>query len=373
MFIDSHCHLDAYEEFSGEKLDDLFARLTAATDAARAACAGNSAANSVQTAQAVSTTDGIESATQIAQMNCADNAAQIAQAVSTTDCIKSAIHITQAVSTADGIRSAAQTTQMNSAGNSADFPIPVFSGPRSWSSSKSDAPDGNIRMPEAFVHVACSPDSFDRGVELSEKYPFVYAAYGLHPETVERETAEDEARLLQLLKHPKCVACGEFGLDYHYGADLRDQQVKLFERHLKWGLDSGKPLVLHLREADDDALAILRSVDLRNTRIHVHCFTGSPEFAARLLELDAQIFIGFTGIITFRTAQNVRDAAALVPMEKLLLETDSPYMAPVPHRGKTCHSGFITYIAQMLSEVKNVPAEQIYRQCRENTRTVYGI
>ena len=329
MFIDSHCHLDAYEEFSGEKLDDLFVRLTAATDAARAACAGNSA----------------------------DNAAQIAQAVST----------------ADGIRSAVQIAQMNSAGNSADFPIPVFSGPRSWSSSKSDAPDGNIRMPEAFVHVACSPDSFDRGVELSERYPFVYAAYGLHPETVERETAEDEARLLQLLKHPKCVACGEFGLDYHYGADFRDQQVKLFERHLQWGLDCGKPLVLHLREADDDALAILRSVDLRNTRIHVHCFTGNPEFAARLLELDAQIFIGFTGIITFMTAQNVRDAAALVPMEKLLLETDSPYMAPVPHRGKTCHSGFIPYIAQMLSEVKNVPAEQIYRQCRENTRTVYGI
>lgn len=288
MFIDSHCHLDAYEEYSGEKLDDLFARLQAATDAA-------------------------------------------------------------------------------------SFPIPDLSSQKSWSSSKSDAPDPNIRMPEAFIHVACDPKDLARGVELIEKYSFVYGAFGIHPEYVSDTTPEDEKRVTELLKHPKCVACGEIGLDYHYGADKKHEQYKLFEHQLGIGIDSGKPLVFHLREADDDALAILRNAPLHGRNIHVHCFTGTPEFVEELLALDANVFIGFTGIVTFKSAQNVRDAAALVPYTQILLETDSPYMAPVPHRGKTCHSGFIPYTAQMLADIKKIPVEELYRQCRENTLNCYFI
>lgn len=302
MFIDSHCHLDAYEEHSGEALDSLFARLQAATDAAR---------NS-----------------------------QI-------------------------------TAGQDTPGDSAAFPIPDLSNQKS--SNKSNEPDPNIRMPEAFIHVACDPESFEQARMLSEKYPFVYAAYGIHPEYVKKETQADEELLKEFLKHPKCVACGEFGLDYHYGSDEKKEQRLLFERHLQIGLESGKPLVLHLREADDDALAILRNADLHNTKLHIHCFTGTKEFAESLLKIDANIFIGFTGIVTFKTAQNVRDAAEIVPLNQMLLETDSPYMAPVPYRGKPCHSGHIPYIAQKLAEVKNMPVEEIYRHCRENTRTCYGI
>ena len=233
--------------------------------------------------------------------------------------------------------------------------------------------DTNVELPEAFIHVACDPADFERGRELSEKYPNVYAAYGIHPEYVETETAEDEARLLEYLAHPKCRACGEFGLDYHYGAETKAAQVKLFERHLQLGLDSGKPLVLHLREADDDALAVLKSASLHGHRLHVHCFTGTPEFCDNLLQLDATVYVGFTGIITFKNAQNIRDAANLVPLDRMLLETDSPYMAPIPYRGKPCHSGYIPYIAQKLAEIKNVPVEELYRHCRENTRSCYGI
>lgn len=236
-----------------------------------------------------------------------------------------------------------------------------------------DAKDPSIQMPEAFIHIACSPTDFEYAKAISEKYPFVYAAYGIHPEYVESETAEDEARMMEFLKHPKCVACGEFGLDYHYGSETKAAQVKLFERHLQLGIDSGKPLVLHLREADDDAIAVLKNASIRGKNIHVHCFTGSPEFAAKLLELDANIFIGFTGITTFKSAPNVREAAALVPFEQMLLETDAPFMAPIPYRGKPCHSGYIPHIAQKLAEVKNVPVEEIYRHCRENTRRCYGI
>ena len=233
--------------------------------------------------------------------------------------------------------------------------------------------DTNIACPEAFINVACDPTDFEYARELSEKHPFVYAAYGIHPEYVLTETAEDEARMLEFLKHPKCVACGEFGLDYHYDLEHRAEQVKLFERHLELGIQSGKPLVLHLREADDDALSVLRNANLHNVNVHIHCFTGSPEFAEKLLALNANIFIGFTGIATFKNAQNVRDTAALTPVTQMLLETDAPYMAPVPYRGKPCHSGYIPYIAQQLAQTKNVPVDEIYRHCRENTRACYGI
>ena len=233
--------------------------------------------------------------------------------------------------------------------------------------------DPNVEQPEAFIHVACDPQDFDYARELSEKYGNVYAAYGIHPEYVETETSDDEKRMAELLKHPRCVACGEFGLDYHYGADTREAQVKLFERHLQLGIESGKPLVLHLREADDDALAVLSSADLRGKNVHVHCFTGTREFAERLLALDANIFIGFTGIVTFKNAASVREAAEIVPDNRMLLETDAPYMAPVPYRGKPCHSGYIPYIAKTLAETRKTPVDTIYRLCRENTRRCYGI
>ena len=236
---------------------------------------------------------------------------------------------------------------------------------------------GEFQMPEAFIHVACNPADFEYARELSERYPFIYIAYGIHPEYVLTETADDEARLIEFLKHPKCVACGEFGLDYHYDIEHRKEQIKLFERHLQLGIESGKPLVLHLREADEDALAILRNADLKGKNVHVHCFTGTPEFAGQLLELGASknsnFFVGFTGIVTFKNAQNVRDAAALTPLDQMLLETDSPYMAPIPYRGKPCHSGYIPYIAEKLAEVKGITVEEIYKHCRENTRKCYGI
>ena len=119
--------------------------------------------------------------------------------------------------------------------------------------------------------------------------------------------------------------------------------------------------------------SVAECAQLKGVNIHVHCFTGTREFAEHLLSLDANIFIGFTGIITFKNAANVREAAEIVPDGRLLLETDAPYMAPVPYRGKPCHSGYIPYIAKTLAETRNKPVEEIYRLCRENTRRCYGI
>lgn len=227
--------------------------------------------------------------------------------------------------------------------------------------------------PAAFIHSACDPRSFETAKRLSEKYPFVYAAYGIHPEYVLTETQEDEAAMLRYLKHPKAVACGEFGLDYHYDKEHAREQCALFERHLQLALGTRLPLTLHLREADDDALAILRSADIRGTKIHVHCFTGGVEFVRKLLALDAEIYVGFTGIVTFKNADNVRDAAKEVPAERLLLETDAPYLAPVPFRGKPAHSGYIPLIAQKLAEIRGESLDSLYEKCRENTRHCYGI
>lgn len=230
-----------------------------------------------------------------------------------------------------------------------------------------------IKMPDAFIHVACSPNDFEYGKTISEKYPFVYVAYGIHPEYIENESLEDEKKLTEFLKHPKCVSCGEFGLDYHYGKDSREKQIALFERHLQIAIESNKTLTLHLRDADDDAIAILKQTNLKNKNVHVHCFTGDSHFMERLLTLDCNLFIGFTGVITFKNAQNIRDAATLVPIQQLLLETDAPYLAPVPFRGNPSHSGYIPFIAEKLAELKQTNVDEIFKQCRKNTQRCYGI
>jgi len=171
----------------------------------------------------------------------------------------------------------------------------------------------------------------------------------------------------------KTVACGEIGLDYHYEGPAHATQKIIFDRQLRIGLEMKKPIVLHLREADEDSLSILRKAPLSGAKIHVHCYTGSPEFVMELLQLPAQVFIGFTGIITFKNAQNVRDAAKIVPLHQLLLETDAPYLAPVPYTGKPAHSGMIPIIAEQIATIKEISLDNLMNACRENTRSFYGI
>lgn len=227
--------------------------------------------------------------------------------------------------------------------------------------------------PEAMIQVACDPKEFEYAKNISEKYKFIYAAYGIHPHHVESFTPEQEALLRVYLDHPKAIACGEFGLDYHYGASTKAAQRTLFEKQIEIGIEKKKPLVLHLREAENDSLSILKNAPIQNQKIHVHCFTGTPDFAEALLALSPNIYIGFTGIISFKNADNVREAAKIVPLNRVLLETDAPYLAPVPYRGKPAHSGMIPIIAEHLAQIKNISKEDLLIACRENTRFCYGI
>lgn len=226
--------------------------------------------------------------------------------------------------------------------------------------------------PYAYVHVACDPNSFEDARIRSESYIDVFSTYGIHPEYAE-EYENAKYLLPDYWNHPRCVGCGEFGLDYHYGKENQSLQCKVFEDQLQEALQTGKALVLHLREAEEDSLAILKNAPLGDAKIHVHCFTSNANFAENLLALNPNLYIGFTGIITFKNAENVRDAARVVPIERMLLETDAPYLAPVPYRGSPAHSGMIPAIAEKLAEIKDVPLEHLYSIIRNNTKLVYGI
>ena len=227
-------------------------------------------------------------------------------------------------------------------------------------------------MPERMVHVACHASEFARGIAFLDQ-PEVYGAFGVHPHEASEYCTEVEVELRQCLAHPKALAAGEMGLDYHYDLSPRDIQREAFRKQLALALELGKPIVLHTREADDDTLSILREFPLGKSRIHVHCYTGNLEFANALLALDAEVYFGFTGILTFKTAEEIRAVAASVPENRLLVETDSPFLAPVPFRGKTAHPGMVGWVLDALAKARNMAAEQLEETVRENVKRFYGI
>ncbi|MCL2207292.1 MAG: TatD family hydrolase [Fibromonadales bacterium] len=223
--------------------------------------------------------------------------------------------------------------------------------------------------PEAIIHVACDPEDFNWGKEFLAKKEIngikLYGVFGVHPLVAENFSEDIEI--------PKALALGEIGLDYHYKGYSADLQKKVFLKQLEIGLKAGLPFVFHLREAENDAFEILRQIDSEDIKAHIHCYTGTPEFAQKVLSLKGNYFFGFTGAVTFDKTATIREAAASIPLNKILLETDAPYLAPVPFRGKTCTPAMIPQIAQVLAKVKEVSIDEIFKACRENTREMYGI
>lgn len=225
---------------------------------------------------------------------------------------------------------------------------------------------------EALLTVACDPDSFDPvGALLGE--PGIFAAYGVHPNEASRFSPEVEERLSARHRDPKVVAFGEIGLDFHYGAKEAELQQRVFARQLEMGKKLGKPLVIHTREADEPTFSLLQSHLPADYPMHVHCFTGAWPFAERLLHHFPRLFIGLTGIVTFKNAAAVQEVARRLPLSRLLLETDGPYLAPAPHRGQVAHPGHIPLIAQKIAELRGIDAAEVFAATRENTRALYGI
>ncbi len=199
------------------------------------------------------------------------------------------------------------------------------------------------------------PPDLEAGIRLAERYPFIYATVGVHPHDASKATDETFERLRELTAHPKVLAIGEIGFDYHYDFSPRDTQKAVFVRQLEIAAAAAKPIVIHTREAWDDTLAMLGE-HWRGGGI-MHCFSGGEHEAEQALALG--FHLSFGGVLTFPKAENVRSAARMTPAERLLIETDCPYLAPIPHRGKRNEPAFLTETVRRLAEVRGQSAEEI--------------
>lgn len=211
--------------------------------------------------------------------------------------------------------------------------------------------------------------SSERSIQLAERYDWIYAAIGSHPDDAAQV---DEARIedyRRLAKNPRVKAIGEIGLDYHYEDPVREVQKRAFRMQLALARELDLPVVVHEREAHGDAMEILK--DFPDVRGVFHCFSGSVELARELVKRGW--YIGLTGVVTFKNARKAVEVAQSVPLERLLIETDCPYMAPVPHRGKRNDPSFVPLVAQKIAELRGIPVEEVGRATAENARNVLGI
>lgn len=188
---------------------------------------------------------------------------------------------------------------------------------------------------------------------IAERFPDVFFTVGTHPLQAGEEPDVPVERLVELSRHPKCVGIGEAGLDYHYDAAPRDVADRVFRTHIRAARESGLPLVIHSRDADADMAATLEDEMARGRfEAVLHCFTSSMELARTGLELG--LFVSFSGVATFKNSEALRDVARAVPLDRMLVETDAPFLAPVPHRGKRNEPAFVAHTARVLAEVKGV-------------------
>lgn len=218
------------------------------------------------------------------------------------------------------------------------------------------------------INVGCDMESSQNSISFAEQYDFFHAAVGIHPEYAEEATAENLTRIEAMLLHEKVAALGEIGLDYHWDEPPRDIQREAFERQLKLAVRLDIPVIIHSRDATEDTMRLLAQYRPKGV---MHCFSGSAETAKEVVKLG--MYVGFTGVVTFKNARRALEAAAVVPIDRLLLETDCPYMAPVPFRGKRTTSDMIAYSAEVLARVKGISAQELIDRTRENAMRLFNI
>ena len=229
------------------------------------------------------------------------------------------------------------------------------------------------KLPEngiKYIMLAASGlDDTAENSELSSKYGYIYSSAGIHPENADNVPDGYLDIIREAVRsNPKIKAIGEIGLDYHYEGYDREKQIKLFKAQLELADELELPVIIHSRDATEDTMNILREYKPDGV---VHCFSGSAETAAEVIKLG--IYIGFTGVLTFKNAKKALKALEKVPMDKLLLETDCPYMAPVPFRGKRCDSSMIRYTAEKAAEIKGIPVQELLDITCRNAMEFYNI
>ena len=216
------------------------------------------------------------------------------------------------------------------------------------------------------VTCGCDEQSSKKALEMAEQYDFVYAAVGIHPGNLDSGTTVEQIRALA--SHKKCVAIGEIGLDYYWVDDNKPQQIEVFEKQIMLAKELDLPILVHDRDAHADTLEILKRHKPKGV---VHCFSGSVEMAQEIIKLG--MYIGVGGVITFKNAKKLPDVVRIIPDELLLVETDCPYLAPEPYRGKLCHSGMINLTAQKIAEIRNTTTEQILQLTAQNAKLLFAL
>lgn len=218
------------------------------------------------------------------------------------------------------------------------------------------------------ISCGVNAESSKANIDLSGKYPFIYAAVGYHGLNTEDLTDDYLDILKGLIKNEKVVAIGEIGLDYHYEKETRDIQLKIFKEQIKLANEYDLPVIVHDREAHEDTLNILKELKPKGV---IHCFTGSVEMAKEIVKIG--MYIGLGGAVTFKNAVKPVEVAKFVPADRLLVETDCPYMTPVPYRGKRNDSSLIPYTAEKIAEVRGVTAQKILNLTAENAKELFRI
>lgn len=217
--------------------------------------------------------------------------------------------------------------------------------------------------------VSVTLDDFPQMAEQTKNYPNVYLSCGAHP--LNQEDAIDESRLQTLSTHERVIAIGETGLDYHYAPETKALQLDSFVKHISVAKTLNKPLIIHTRTAQEDTLAILRSENASQVGGILHCFTETWDMAKQALDLG--FYISFSGIVTFKNATELREVAKKVPKDRFLIETDSPYLAPVPHRGKENQPAYVVEVAKHLASIRGQSVEDIALQTSENFNRLFSL
>lgn len=220
----------------------------------------------------------------------------------------------------------------------------------------------------AVVNAGADIESSVKSIEISKEYDYVYASVGIHPENIPDDKSDYMKILEDLLKSEKVVAIGEIGLDYHYTKDNKADQIELFENQINLAVNHDLPIMVHDREAHGDTMDLLKK---HNPKGIVHCFSGSVEMAKEVIKLG--MYIGIGGLITFKNAKTAVSVVENIPLSSIVLETDAPYMTPVPFRGTRCNSSHIKYTAEKIAEIKKIDVNEVLKITKENALKLFNL
>ncbi|MDR1689059.1 MAG: TatD family hydrolase [Clostridiales bacterium] len=224
---------------------------------------------------------------------------------------------------------------------------------------------------DKIINAASDMEASRFGIKLSEKYPFIYAAVGVHPHEVQNMTESDVNEIKKLASHKKVVAIGEIGLDFYYENSDRDKQRIWFVSQLKLALELKKPVIIHSRNATAEIYETLRNYDGGANGGVIHCFSSGIEMAEKFIALGFHIGIG--GVVTFKNAKKLVEVAEKIPLDKMLLETDCPYLSPEPNRGKRNESSNIKYIAEKIAQIRGIPVSEVLNVTNCNSVDLFAM